>query len=766
VSVNATASVLRVPAPTAASGSARAWHLRLRAPLAFAAVALLAGLRFASLLTHPPAVRVLAIVAAATLAGSALAATAALAGHARVACVARLGVLALCAYVSLRAAGTPARLLWPWRWALLAHELARGLAALDGLWPYTGHAARARLAVMLALPATIVPAAALAFLPRAGAKREFRGGALVLLLGLYAAAAANQPRAGWQVQGVLLLALVGLWGWAWGEGRTDGPRALAWLAVLACLALVGATMAGTARPLLDYRAWNPFGRAFPPTRFDWNQRYGPRSWPNSAETMVEVAARSPQLWRVSALDRFDGVRFLRSGAPPPATSGLAGIRLRPQWLERATFTVRGLSSAQLLSAGAPLALDSPLLALRRRGRIAPDGMISIAGASPREGEHYTVTGYAPRPSAAEMRSAPHRYPAAYAPYVALELPGPRGGARVWSAAAGGERALIEDSPYGGVYALARRLAAGAPGTYALAARVEAYLQRGFRYDESPPRRAYPLAAFLLRDRAGYCEQFAGAMTLMLRMDGIPARVAAGFQPGTRNSSSGLYDVTARDAHAWVEVFFAGIGWVAFDPTPASPGGGAADAVLAPLAASVSGAGRSSGRTEPAPTPRRLHSPRRRVAGVRASRGASQAAIAAWIAAALAAALALALALRIGARRLRRKLAGSAEGALDELSRALARFGPEIAPSVTLAELEQRLAFSHGPDASRYVRLLRERRYAPAADERLPGARERRLLRAALCAGRGPIVRLRALLALPPAAGPSPTHPRARPRRAL
>jgi protein-glutamine gamma-glutamyltransferase len=764
VSVSATASALRVPAPAAASGAPRAWRLRPRVPAAFAALALLAGLRFAALLTHPPAVRVLAIVAAATLAGGALAATAALAGHARVARLARLAILALCAYLSLRAAGAPARPLWPWRWPALAHELARGLDALDGLWPYTGHAARARLAVMLVLPATIVPAAALAFWPRAGAKRELRAGSLALLLGLYAAAAANQSRAGWQVQGVLLLALVGLWGWAWSEHRADGPRALAWLAVLACLALLGATLAGTTRPLLHYRAWNPFGPAFPPTRFDWNQRYGPRSWPNSTETMVEVAARRPELWRVSALDRFDGVRFMRSAAPPPGTSGLAGVRLRPQWLERATYTVRGLSSAQLLSPGAPVALDSPVLALRGHGRLAPDGTISVAGASPREGQRYTVTGYAPRPSVAEMRSAPRGYPAAYAAYLALELPGSRTDAHAWSAAAG-EPARIEDSPYGGVYALARRLAAGAPSAYDVAAHVEAFLRSGLRYDESPPRRAYPLAAFLLRDRAGYCEQFAGAMALMLRMDGLPARVVAGFQPGTRSRASGLYEVSARDAHDWVEVFFAGIGWVAFDPTPAAAGAGGAGAGLAPLAASVSGAGLSGGRGESARTRRPSRSRARGASGVRGAHGASQPALAVWIAAALAAALALALALGVVSRRLARSLAGGAEGALAELSGALARLGgAELAPGTTLAELERRLALSHGSDASRYVGLLRERRYAPAADARLPGPRERRALRRALCAGRGPIVRLRALLALPPAGSWTQARPRGRSRR--
>jgi transglutaminase-like putative cysteine protease len=60
---------------------------------------------------------------------------------------------------------------------------------------------------------------------------------------------------------------------------------------------------------------------------------------------------------------------------------------------------------------------------------------------------------------------------------------------------------------------------------------------------------------------------------MLRMIGIPARVAAGFRTGAYHSATGAYSVSARDAHSWVEVYFTGIGWVPFDPTPPlSPGG--------------------------------------------------------------------------------------------------------------------------------------------------------------------------------------------------
>lgn len=74
-----------------------------------------------------------------------------------------------------------------------------------------------------------------------------------------------------------------------------------------------------------------------------------------------------------------------------------------------------------------------------------------------------------------------------------------------------------------------------------------------------------LASFLT-ERFGYCEQFAASMALMARTLGIPSRVIVGFTQG-RQQPDGSWLVTARDAHAWPELWFDGIGWVRFEPTP-------------------------------------------------------------------------------------------------------------------------------------------------------------------------------------------------------
>lgn len=127
-----------------------------------------------------------------------------------------------------------------------------------------------------------------------------------------------------------------------------------------------------------------------------------------------------------------------------------------------------------------------------------------------------------------------------------------------------------------ITALGREWTAGDPNQtdYSRAARIEQRLQRGFRYslDTTPESRSHdPLADFLFVTKRGYCEYFASAMAVLLRTQGIPARVATGFQSGYFNDVSNTWVVRASDAHAWVEAWIDGRGWVTFDPTPPADG---------------------------------------------------------------------------------------------------------------------------------------------------------------------------------------------------
>ena len=119
--------------------------------------------------------------------------------------------------------------------------------------------------------------------------------------------------------------------------------------------------------------------------------------------------------------------------------------------------------------------------------------------------------------------------------------------------------------------LTREVTKGADTDAAKAWAIQEFL-RGpdFTYSTEPlPGSGYrALENFLLRDRRGYCEQFAASMAMMAREVGIPSRVAVGFLPGERVEDN-TWEVSIRDMHAWPELFFAGYGWVRFEPTPAS-----------------------------------------------------------------------------------------------------------------------------------------------------------------------------------------------------
>ncbi len=93
---------------------------------------------------------------------------------------------------------------------------------------------------------------------------------------------------------------------------------------------------------------------------------------------------------------------------------------------------------------------------------------------------------------------------------------------------------------------------------------------GFTYSTENQRGSgmRALREFLLVNKTGYCEQFAAGMALMARIVGIPSRVGIGFLPGT-SGKDGEYTVRMHDMHAWPELYFQGIGWVRFEPTPAA-----------------------------------------------------------------------------------------------------------------------------------------------------------------------------------------------------
>ncbi|PZT74621.1 MULTISPECIES: transglutaminase TgpA family protein [unclassified Streptomyces] len=110
---------------------------------------------------------------------------------------------------------------------------------------------------------------------------------------------------------------------------------------------------------------------------------------------------------------------------------------------------------------------------------------------------------------------------------------------------------------------------GAVNAYERAVKLQDWFARegGFVYDTSVDSGTGGTAiARFLKDRQGFCVHFSFTMAAMARTLGIPARVAVGFTPGTAQAD-GSYAVGLRDAHAWPELYFEGIGWTRFEPTP-------------------------------------------------------------------------------------------------------------------------------------------------------------------------------------------------------
>ncbi len=102
--------------------------------------------------------------------------------------------------------------------------------------------------------------------------------------------------------------------------------------------------------------------------------------------------------------------------------------------------------------------------------------------------------------------------------------------------------------------------------------IESRLRRDYRYSlgRANDGASDPLARFLFVTRAGHCEYFASAMAVLLRTQGIPARVVTGFLGGEYNPITDLWVVRASDAHSWVEAWIPDYGWTTFDPTPSDP----------------------------------------------------------------------------------------------------------------------------------------------------------------------------------------------------
>lgn len=257
-------------------------------------------------------------------------------------------------------------------------------------------------------------------------------------------------------------------------------------------------------------------------------------------------------WRGVALDYFTGRGWRQSRLEKnlQRDSGRSLYQFVPvsdtSVLTKQTFFLEPIETPYLFGAPRVVAVQGTFSSIMR------DPEESLLAPPDSDRQSYVVYSDTREPSPADLRGDEQEYSAESARY--LQTPG-RLDPRVRELAA----TVVRD--------------AKATNRYDQARAIEKYLQTEFGYTldlKVGQGGRDPLPDFLFNIREGHCEYFATAMVVMLRTQGIAARMVNGFQTGEYNDAADVYTVRQADAHSWVEVYFPGKdAWVIFDPTPSS-----------------------------------------------------------------------------------------------------------------------------------------------------------------------------------------------------
>jgi transglutaminase-like putative cysteine protease len=540
-----------------------------------------------------------------------------------------------------------------------------------------------------------------------------------------------------------------------------------WHAAVVGLVLVGVSVAASTSDAVaktGFVRWQEWDLYDPPqdpvsVSYVWSSDYDGISFPAKKTVVLKIHVPGPErslYWRATTLDEYSGTHWREDltfrGGPEDAEEiqVIGRDPLLPEragneddWVEQEVEVV-GLRDSHLIGSAQ---------AVKWRPGISPvelaDNGAVVAPQQLRPGQRYTVWSYVPRVNPTHLADASTEYGPRLARYLRLtptiDLP-------PFSTPSRDEkmRHILGHDPYVGgfhlrVYDVARDVIGDARSPYDAAVALEAWFRSdgGFVYDESPPPtyNAPPLAAFVLRDKRGYCQQFAGSMAIMLRLLGIPARVAAGFTSGTYDEGKQTWTVTDHNAHTWVEVYFPKFGWIPFDPTPNrgqltaayTPFSTAFDArdaarALAGGAAASSAVRRQLDRAREAENGFTPDVPGA-AAPQEGNRGGR------FLAAALlvtAAAIAALLVVKAGRRRLRfvsrdpRKLAAACR---RDVVAFLADQGFDTPASATLAELGEVVERLYGAEATPFVNAATAARFARPRETGGAARRAQRELRA-------------------------------------
>ncbi|HYM64696.1 MAG TPA: DUF3488 and transglutaminase-like domain-containing protein [Gaiellaceae bacterium] len=340
----------------------------------------------------------------------------------------------------------------------------------------------------------------------------------------------------------------------------------------------------------------------------WASNYDGLRFPKKKTVVMRVQVdgpRRPLYWRATVLEDYNGGNWNETGdlSEPNASREEIDVgsddpllpragKRRANWVQQ-EITIQALRDNHLIASAQPVRWRPGTSSNYQTG---PSGAVTLEQ-SLRQGQKYTAWSYAPKAKPSQLANAGTAYPDEldvryFEPLSGIQVP--EFGIAERERFMNSLFATTSDSfltAHRGLYQTATTLTRESPTPYAAAAVLEAWFRNsdggGFTYDETPPESPFgepPLVAFL-KDKRGYCQHYAGAMALMLRFVGVPARVAAGFTSGRWDADRHEWTVTDHNAHTWVEVFFPGRGWLAFDPTP---GRGNLDAEYSATAAAFDG----------------------------------------------------------------------------------------------------------------------------------------------------------------------------------
>ncbi|HEX5467456.1 MAG TPA: transglutaminaseTgpA domain-containing protein [Gaiellaceae bacterium] len=543
--------------------------------------------------------------------------------------------------------------------------------------------------------------------------------------------------------------------------------ALALVAVAAAASTSDSVAKGA---FLTWQGWDPYDQPDDPVgvRYVWNSHYLGIHFPKKKTTVLKIKTEGTKrnlYWRATTLDDYTGNGWQESLDLGPATESgeidsdtaalLPAVARNPSKWVKQEVTVEALRDNHLIGSAQPMRWTPPSDAAFQD----ESGDVVVLTRSLQRNQTYSVSSYVPRPTERQLGRAGTNYPASMERYLeVIQTVGvPKFGTPNRDAAMG----ILFDVRYADdplmqanrpLYDAARQVVGDVQSPYAAAAALEAWFRQpslgGFVYDEQPPvppNGTPALVQFVTQTKRGYCQHFAGAMTLMLRYLGIPARVAAGFTSGTYDADKHEWTVTDHEAHDWVEVYFPGWGWIPFDPTP---GRGTLDAPYSSSSAEFDGAafsdvtgpgGRGSSDTIDALLAQEKGRPGQESSGIGNARGGGATAVVrdkgpSIVVLAFFVIMAAALVV-VGLKTVRRSLrfAGRdprvlAGACRRDLMAFLADQGVEVQPSATLAELGYLVERYFAVDAAPFVRAATVARFGRPQEAAVALARARRELR--------------------------------------